>query len=718
MPETAGVSGPLGQSAPSNPGNIVLNGGTLQYSASNANDYSGRFSAAANQAYNVDTNGQNVAWATALTSAGGTLTLSDSMGTGSLTLGAANPLGTSAGVVIDNGGTLIVINQNGLFGSGTTLPPLTINAGGTATTGVAGVGLNVGNVDLNGGTLASAAPSTTNGSWDLYGTVTVNGGATTSTISATGVVLANSAGNTFNVNAGSTPNGVDLDVTGTITTATSITDDPLIKTGTGVMSLDGNNNYNTATTISGGTLRVGNGGTTGTLGTGAVTDNASLVFDRSDSVTVSLAINGAGAVTQAGSGTLILNGTNVYLGGTIMQAGVLQASANGLGAGKITFTGGSFRYATGNTTDYSNRIANSTGPIAIDFNSQAIVYNDTLDNTNTGGFTVSSSAPGGSLTLNSTGAYTGPTNVNSGKLTLAAGSGLANTAITVAAGAAFAVHNGSFSTTIGNSDTPSAGASLTLDPGSGAAGGGSFDMVDGAIGTFYLQQGSSFGPGLVLGGTGAAANAPSLSFELDSNNVGSADRLIVTNGATVNSGSGQTGASISIIQVAGAASLAFGDYTIITADGGLGTGFSIATPTINVNGTAYGVSLSHSTATAEIITIGAATPFPDRAYFNGSQSANWSTVTGAGPSTNWLTDNTGATGGTLLAISGIIAGSGANRSVTLTGGGILTLSNSNTYNGGTTIYAGTLRTDGQRRTWKRPCRRNLRGHRHAPARCE
>ena len=66
--EDVGVSGPLGSS-----GSIVLSGGTLQYSASNTHDYSGRFSTAANQSYRADTNSQNATWAADLTSSGGTL---------------------------------------------------------------------------------------------------------------------------------------------------------------------------------------------------------------------------------------------------------------------------------------------------------------------------------------------------------------------------------------------------------------------------------------------------------------------------------------------------------------------------------------------------------------------------------------------------------------------------------------------------------------------
>ena len=47
------------------------------------------------------------------------------------------------------------------------------------------------------------------------------------------------------------------------------------------MTLYGNNTYSGTTTINAGVLQVGNGGTTGTLGLGAVIDNASLIFFRS-----------------------------------------------------------------------------------------------------------------------------------------------------------------------------------------------------------------------------------------------------------------------------------------------------------------------------------------------------------------------------------------------------------------------------------------------------
>ena len=69
--ENVGVSARWGTSPANNPGSIILGGGYLEYSSVNQNDYSGRFSTAANQCYNANTDSQNVIWATPLVSSGG-----------------------------------------------------------------------------------------------------------------------------------------------------------------------------------------------------------------------------------------------------------------------------------------------------------------------------------------------------------------------------------------------------------------------------------------------------------------------------------------------------------------------------------------------------------------------------------------------------------------------------------------------------------------------
>ena len=80
--------------------------------------------------------------------------------------------------------------------------------------------------------------------------------------------------------------------------------------GTGVQVLAGNNTYTGSTTISAGTLQLGNGGTTGSLATGSVIlDNGNLTFNRSNTVTQGTdfsggPISGSGSLTQAGTGML------------------------------------------------------------------------------------------------------------------------------------------------------------------------------------------------------------------------------------------------------------------------------------------------------------------------------------------------------------------------------------------------------------------------------
>jgi autotransporter-associated beta strand protein len=96
----------------------------------------------------------------------------------------------------------------------------------------------------------------------------------------------------------------------------------ITKLNAGKLVLTGSDSY-VGTTIGGGTLQIGAGGACGTLGGGAVADNAVLSFARSDRITVANAISGSGSLVQLGPGALVLTGSNTYSGGTVVSGGTL-----------------------------------------------------------------------------------------------------------------------------------------------------------------------------------------------------------------------------------------------------------------------------------------------------------------------------------------------------------------------------------------------------------
>jgi autotransporter-associated beta strand protein len=112
---------------------------------------------------------------------------------------------------------------------------------------------------------------------------------------------------------------------------------PLIKYGTGTLTIAGDATYTGGTTINGGAIVLGIGGASGTVignvafcsdPTASSCDPSTdkfLVFNRSDVFTFGGAISGPGQVVQAGSGTTIVGGTGTYSGPTYVNAGVLQA---------------------------------------------------------------------------------------------------------------------------------------------------------------------------------------------------------------------------------------------------------------------------------------------------------------------------------------------------------------------------------------------------------
>ena len=103
--------------------------------------------------------------------------------------------------------------------------------------------------------------------------------------------------------------------------------------GTGTTILTADSSYTGGTTISAGTLQLGNGGTAGSI-VGNVANSGVLAFNRSDASIFVGTISGSGSLSQVGTGTTILTADSSYTGGTTISAGTLQLG-NGGTAGSI-----------------------------------------------------------------------------------------------------------------------------------------------------------------------------------------------------------------------------------------------------------------------------------------------------------------------------------------------------------------------------------------------
>ena len=101
----------------------------------------------------------------------------------------------------------------------------------------------------------------------------------------------------------------------------------LVKQGTGTQIMAGDNNYSGTTTVSAGTLQFGNGGATGSIGTGnvSVASGANLIFNATRNNEIARVLSGAGTITQKGAGsTLTLsNAANTFTGALNVEAGRL-----------------------------------------------------------------------------------------------------------------------------------------------------------------------------------------------------------------------------------------------------------------------------------------------------------------------------------------------------------------------------------------------------------
>ena len=218
-----------------------------------------------------------------------------------LTTGASNNPGTFSGVI-----------ANGVNNT------LSISKVGTGTQTLSGTNTYTGGTTVSAGVLSIGA-----------------GGTSGSIDSSNGISLASGANLTFNRSDAYNASKVISGAGGTVT-----------QLGAGTTSLTNLNIYSGATTITNGTLSIGNGGANGSINASSgisVGTGANLTFNLNGGYNATKVISGLGSVTQAGTGgTTTLTGANTYTGATTVTAGTLLVNGNQLSAtGAVTVqTGG------------------------------------------------------------------------------------------------------------------------------------------------------------------------------------------------------------------------------------------------------------------------------------------------------------------------------------------------------------------------------------------
>lgn len=140
----------------------------------------------------------------------------------------------------------------------------------------------------------------------------------------------------------------------------------LIKGGSSVLTLTGNNSYSGNTTIDVGTLKIGSAGQLGTgtyagnisIASGAVLEHASSAYTTVGGATNR--ITGLGSITKSGTGTLRINSSQSFSGGVNLTGGILEYDGVGaLGTGTITVSAGQITARGGGGTLTNNVALNS-----------------------------------------------------------------------------------------------------------------------------------------------------------------------------------------------------------------------------------------------------------------------------------------------------------------------------------------------------------------------
>ncbi|EBR5148999.1 fibronectin-binding autotransporter adhesin ShdA [Salmonella enterica] len=275
---------------------------------------------------------------------GGILAAKDaaSIGTGDVTIAESATLALSQGTldnnvtgegqIVKSGSDELIVTGDNNYSGGTTISGGTLTADhadslGTGTIANSGV-LQVGEGELKN-TLSGSGSLVKTGTGEL----TLSGDNTYSgdTTIADGTLIADHADS---LGTGAVANSGVLQVgEGELENTLSGTGS-LVKTGTGELTLNGDNDYSGGTTIDDGVLIADNADS---LGTGAVANNGVLQVGEGE---LENTLSGTGSLVKTGTGELTLNGDNDYSGGTTIDDGVLIAdNADSLGTGTIANNG-------------------------------------------------------------------------------------------------------------------------------------------------------------------------------------------------------------------------------------------------------------------------------------------------------------------------------------------------------------------------------------------
>ncbi|MBB5030452.1 autotransporter-associated beta strand repeat-containing protein [Prosthecobacter vanneervenii] len=632
-------------------GGITLNGGTITSTSGNST-YGSFIQSIFGGVITANGTGNTISAVDFGIQAGATLTLATPLGGDSLTASSVFKNYTGAGALSKTGLGTVKLTGVSTYTGVTTISAGTLSVGTIGNGGVAG-------------NLGQASNAAANLVFD-GGTLQYTGSTATSD-------------RAFTINAGKTATidtSNDLTLVGATGAATT---GALTKTGSGALILTGVSTYTGTTTISAGTLQVGAGGTTGALASGSsITNNGTLVFNRSNTVTqgsdFNSVISGTGKLTQAGSGTLVLNGSNTYSGLTTVSTGVLNirsAGALGTTAAGTSVTSGAALQIQGNITTASEALTlNGTG-----VSNDGALRNISGNNNYAGLITLGSStrinSDANNLELSNVGTITG-----AGLDLTVGGAGNVIISSNIGTGSGALVKDGT--------------GTLTLLRGSSYTG-----ATTVSAGILNLQ--ANAGLGTTAGGTSVSNGA---TLQLQGGITVGAEALTLNGGAA----SGQSGALVNVsgsntyggaITVAASSSISAASGSTLTLTGGVVKNGTVATftggGTINVSTTAISGASANSDVIVDGVTVNlnVANTYNGPTFIRNSGTLN-ANVANALPTANGRTAVTfDGTGTSVLAL-------GASQSVaslTSAGGATVTLGSNTLTVGsasGSTTFAGSI----------------------------